>query len=338
MVLSDACLFHATLFATSSLMDFVQQKRDNPVTLRHKGATIRLINKAVSQAATHGLQDEVIAVTTYLVYFAKLLGDFQDAEHHDAGITAMLEFKGGTPPPTHTYTSYLLRLRDVWNSIVYRVDTLCPSVAGPRASSGCYTSLLAIAIQKQLERPLEQRLPVPLLHFLITFNNQCMSAVGYALPDHSTGPPETTTADLEPQIHNAMQCISITASIYWTAVTRDLNNSCTYNITDNAGEIEKLKAALLHVDNLFWLRSGPEVLRWILMTGAAGATCLADQAFFILRSYMITSIIEPEEMDAFLVGVDHLLWIFNRKDEQVAEGEDRILDFAWAEDVFRQLM
>jgi hypothetical protein len=70
MVLSDACLFHATLFATSSLMDFVQQKRDNPVTLRHKGATIRLINKAVSQAATHGLQDEVIAVTTYLVYFA----------------------------------------------------------------------------------------------------------------------------------------------------------------------------------------------------------------------------------------------------------------------------
>jgi hypothetical protein len=70
MVLSDACLFHATLFATSSLIDFVQQKRNNPVTLRHKGETIRLINNAVAQAATHGLRDEVIAVTTYLVYFS----------------------------------------------------------------------------------------------------------------------------------------------------------------------------------------------------------------------------------------------------------------------------
>ncbi|KAL3496117.1 hypothetical protein BJX62DRAFT_134749 [Aspergillus germanicus] len=110
MVLSDACLFHATLFATSSLIDFVQQKRNNPVTLRHKGETIRLINNAVAQAATHGLRDEVIAVTTYLVYFSKLLGNFQEAEQHDAGITAMLDFKGGAPPAPDTYTSYLLRL------------------------------------------------------------------------------------------------------------------------------------------------------------------------------------------------------------------------------------
>jgi hypothetical protein len=238
---------------------------------------------------------------------------------------------------------------------VYRFDTLYPSLAGPPASSGCYTSLLAIAIQKQLERPLEQRLPVPLLHFLITFNSQCIGAVEYAVPNHSTLQPTTpdATADLGPEIHQAMQCISITANIYWTAVTRDLNMNMTitnepkptYNIADNALNIDNLKAALLHVDSLFWLRCGPEVLRWILMTGAAGATCLADQAFFILRSYMITSIIEPEEMDAFLVGVDHLLWVFNHREEEVqeqidevGEGGDGSLNVEWAEDVFRQLM
>jgi hypothetical protein len=222
---------------------------------------------------------------------------------------------------------------------------------------GCYTSLLAIAIQKQFERPLEQRLPVPLLHFLITFNNQCIGAAEYAVPNHTILQPTTPdpTADLSPEIHHAMQCISITANIYWAAVTRDLNMTMTvtmtnkpkpaYTIASNAPNIEQLKAALLHVDNLLWLRCGPEVLRWILMTGAAGATCLADQAFFILRSYMITSIIEPEEMDAFLVGVDHLLWVFNRREEEeqveeVGDGEEEggSLNVEWVEDVFRQLM
>jgi hypothetical protein len=187
-------------------------------------------------------------------------------------------------------------------------------VAGPRPSSGCYTSLLAIAIQKQLERPVEQRLPVALLHFLITFDNQCIGAVDPT--------PEPITADhtSQPEIHHAMQCISITANIYWTAVTRDLNKNTT-NISSNESNIEQLKLALLHVDNLFWLCFGPGMLRWILMTGTVGAACLADQAFFILRSYMITSIFEPGEMDAFLVGVDHLLWLFNRRDGVEEEGK-----------------
>ncbi|KAJ0414810.1 hypothetical protein BJY00DRAFT_18808 [Aspergillus carlsbadensis] len=126
MVLSDACLFHATLFAISSLMDVMQQKRDNPVTLRHKGETIHLINKAVAQATTHGLRDEVIAVTTYLVYFAKLLGNFQEAEQHDAGITAMLNFKGDAPLPPDTYTSYLLRLYVLTLKPCFSVRTCSP--------------------------------------------------------------------------------------------------------------------------------------------------------------------------------------------------------------------
>ncbi|KAL2824570.1 hypothetical protein BJY01DRAFT_256445, partial [Aspergillus pseudoustus] len=66
-VLADPCLFHATLFATSSLMDVMQRRQNNPVTLHHKGETIRLIGDAVANADTHGLRHEIIAVTTYLV-------------------------------------------------------------------------------------------------------------------------------------------------------------------------------------------------------------------------------------------------------------------------------
>jgi hypothetical protein len=72
-VLSDPCLFNATLYATSSFMDVMQGRQNNPVTLRHKGETIRLIKDAVSKIHTNGLREEIIAVTTYLVYFAVCL-------------------------------------------------------------------------------------------------------------------------------------------------------------------------------------------------------------------------------------------------------------------------
>ncbi|KAL2809138.1 hypothetical protein BJX63DRAFT_406690 [Aspergillus granulosus] len=307
-VLSDPCLFHATLFATSSLMDVMQNKQDNPVTLRHKGETIRLVKKAVTNANTNGLRHEIIAVTTYLVYFARLLGNFEEASKHDVGITAMIQFKGADSLPEDTYTSYLLRLRDVWNSIVSHAETLFPFVTGPRPSFGQYTSLLAMAIQKQLERAPEMTLPVPIVNFLYAFNAQCVRVVDYQWPDYTLPAPPETPDDAE--IQHAMQCVYIAATIYWTAVTRCFHGY-KYSKTHNIENTQKLKVAILQSDNLFWLRFGPEVLRWILMTGATAAASLSDQAWFIMRSYMITSIIEPREMGAFLVGVDHLLWVFN---------------------------
>ncbi|KAL3442976.1 hypothetical protein BJX65DRAFT_285994 [Aspergillus insuetus] len=325
-VLSDACLFHATLFATSSFMDVMQRKQNNPVTLRHKGEMIRLVKKAVSEAPTHGLRDEVIAVTTYLVYFGCLSGNFEEASQHDSGITAMMAFKGASSLPEDTYQGYLIRIRDVWNSIVYHAGTLFPFSAGPMTSSGCYTSLLALATQKQWERSLELRLPVPIVNYLVKFNNKCIAAVEYEWSDRTLPTPETTT---NAENDHALQCISITSEIYWTAVTRDLDPKTKYSKSNNTATIQRLKAALLKVDNLFWLRLGPEVLRWILMVGATAAASLPDQAFFILRSYMITSVIEPWEMDGFLVGADHLLWVFNRRDEGDASevlGGSRVYD------------
>ncbi|KAL3456723.1 hypothetical protein BJX64DRAFT_270165 [Aspergillus heterothallicus] len=304
-VLSDPCLFHATLFATSSLMDVMQRKQDNPVTLRHKVETIRLIKDAVAKADTDGLKHEIIAVTTYLVYFSKLLGNFEEAQKHDVGITAMLQFNKEALVAQDTYTSYLLRLRDVWNSIVGRVDTLFPYMTGPRPSLGHYTSLVSIAIEKQIT------LPIHLLEYLCTFNNQCIRAAEYQWPDSNPLPLPTAT---DPESHHAMHCISLTASIYWTAVTRDHHGQAhAHHAPSNDSLVQALKAAILQSDNLFWLRFAPEVLRWILMTGAVAAVTLADHAWFIMRSYMVTLIIEPGEMDAFLVGVDHLLWVFNHR-------------------------
>lgn len=183
-------------------------------------------------------------------------------------------------------------------------------MAGPRPSSGHYTSLLAIAVQKQLERPPDLTLPVPIVTFLLAFNNQCIDMNESQSSEATLLTPTPTAEPLDPPTLHAMQCVLVAATLYWTAVSRDTHER-PYDKTSNDGLIQALRTAVVQSDDLFWLRFGPEVLRWVLMTGAAAAASLQDQAWFIMRAYMVTAIIEPAEMDAFLVGADHLLWVFN---------------------------
>jgi len=72
-VLSDPCLFHATMFATSSFGDMARQTPNNPVTLRHKYETVRLLQRAITNSHEGGLSPNALAATTYLLYFAVCL-------------------------------------------------------------------------------------------------------------------------------------------------------------------------------------------------------------------------------------------------------------------------
>ncbi|KAL5335216.1 hypothetical protein BJX70DRAFT_401819 [Aspergillus crustosus] len=298
-VLSNPLFFHATMYATSAFMDMMHRRQDNPTTLRHKFETIRMIRDSVSRAPVDGLPAETIGITTYLVYFECLGGNFVEASRHNAGIDAMLQFKGAGSISRDTYTSYLLNIRNVWNSIVAQADTL--------------------------ERPTHLRLPVSVLNLLITFNAQCIQNptrllqlyIDFPLPEPVGGEIEIDVQD--PHIINSQQCISAAATLYWAAITRDqpqyqqtTNAHTPFNKTNYTQALQTLKSSIAQSDTLFWLRIGPEVLRWIMMTGAVAAASLPDQAFFILRSYMLTTIVEPGEMESFLLGADHLLWVFNR--------------------------
>ncbi|KAL2841969.1 hypothetical protein BJX68DRAFT_270910 [Aspergillus pseudodeflectus] len=318
-ILSDPCLFHATMFATSSYGDMARQTPNNPVTIRHKVETIRLLQEAIVNSHSHGLSETAVAATTYLLYFAKLKGNLAEGNMHNAGIDSMVKFKGSKSLAKDSYAHYLLQIRHVWNSTIDRRDTVFTSpVAGPRPLMGHYTSLLAIALQKQLDRPPHLTLPFSVLEFMITFDDHVANAYDFldlglspASPPSSLGsPPDSGDNDAQRDIQCALDCCNIAAGIYWRAI---VSRRQRYPQPDPflASDIQHLKTAVLQSDTLFWLRYGPEVLRWILMIGAVAAPSLVDQSWFIARCYMPTAIIRPQDLDAFILGADHMLWLFN---------------------------
>ncbi|KAL2784629.1 hypothetical protein BJX66DRAFT_343821 [Aspergillus keveii] len=318
-ILSDPCLFHATMFATSSFGDMVRQTPNNPITIRHKSETVRLLQEAIVNSHSRGLSENALAATTYLLYFAKLKGNLAEGNMHDSGIDSMLRFRGAKALPIDSYAHYLLQIRRVWNSIIGRADTLFTwPIAGPRAVMGHYTSLLAIALQKQLERPPHFTLPFSVLEFMITFDGHVANAYEFidlglapqSPPSTLGSPPDSDGDDTQRDILRALDCCNVAAGIYWRALVS--RRQC-YPHADPylESDIQDLKAAVMQSDTLFWLRYGPEVLRWILMIGAIAAPRLADQSWFIARCYMPTAIIRPQDLEAFILGVDHMLWLFN---------------------------
>ncbi|KAL4879984.1 hypothetical protein BJY04DRAFT_219786 [Aspergillus karnatakaensis] len=316
-VLSDPCLFHATMFATSSFGDLVRQTRNNPVTIRHKYETVRLLQKAILNRGEGGSFTNALAATTYLLYFSKLAGDDREGDMHNAGIDSMLNFKGTKSLETDNYASYLVRIRNIWMSVLNRHDTLYPTpTCGPRPLMGHYTSLLAIAIQRQLERAPHATLPFSVLEFLITFDAYLATPYGPPklafLSQSATSDPESPPNADHDDTQAALRSCHIAASIYFRAIVM---RGRWYHLTEsqNVADTQSLKDALLQVDTMFWLKYSPEVLRWILMIGCIAAPRLADQAWFIARCYLPAAIIRPKDMDAFLLGVDHMLWLFNHR-------------------------
>jgi hypothetical protein len=93
-------------------------------------------------------------------------------------------------------------------------------------------------------------------------------------------------------------------------------NGIASSANENQQDVMNLREAITHSDELFWLRFGPEVFRWVILTGAAAASCLPQRAWFIARVFPFAVMLEPEEVDAFMVGVDHLLSLFNHRDSR----------------------
>jgi len=202
-------------------------------------------------------------------------------------------------------------------SVVGRRDSLFPAPrAGPTPLMGHYTSLLAIALQKQLERPPEVTLPFAILEFLITFDAHLANPYSPPNLNFLAQSPASESESLSSSTHDniqaALECCYTAASVYFRAIVMQ---GRWYHLTEsrNESDIQSLKAALLKVDTVFWLRYGPEVLRWMLMIGCIAAPRLADQAWFISRCYLPAAIIRPGDMDAFILGVDHMLWLFNHQ-------------------------
>lgn len=64
---SDACMFHAVLYAASSHLDLIRMERDNSITHYHRRNTVRLVLGSISESGK--VPDTSIAATMYLWHY-----------------------------------------------------------------------------------------------------------------------------------------------------------------------------------------------------------------------------------------------------------------------------
>jgi hypothetical protein len=184
--------------------------------------------------------------------------------------------------------------------------------SGPKHVIGSYTSLLAIATYRQLKRPPDLRVPCSILELLVSLNRRCTQpSVRCEWPEFDffkTSHGQNWPAGRDKDAELALRCCYIAALIYWRAVIRACRKA------DYQDDVRDLQVALSKSDTSFWFRFGPEVLRWVLMTGAAATTSEASKSWFIGRCYMVSAMVRPEDMEEYLVGANHLLWVFHNRD------------------------
>ncbi|KAH8807409.1 fungal-specific transcription factor domain-containing protein [Xylogone sp. PMI_703] len=88
-------LFHATLFLASAHDDFLHGNKNNPVTLLHRGETIRLINASLNSTTVHEVNDATIAAVTCLAAYENINGNVTDLALHMNAVERIVTSKGG---------------------------------------------------------------------------------------------------------------------------------------------------------------------------------------------------------------------------------------------------
>lgn len=181
--------------------------------------------------------------------------------------------------------------RHIWNALFIRQKTVYTHPhAGPAGYIGNYTSLLSIAVQKQLERPIQSRLPSPILSFICMIEKAFMTDPSRSeeiikISQFTSLAPEDSTIGI------AQKCCMLAANIHWKAI---INTRAPYRTGSNQEtqeDVLRLKNAVISSDEEFWFMQGPEVLRWILFIGAAAASSSSHRMWFIVRSFNFCAVI-----------------------------------------------
>jgi hypothetical protein len=109
------------------------------------------------------------------------------------------------------------------------------------------------------------------------------------------------------------KCCLLAGIIYLKAL---LNVGTTKDLSCNPetqNYVRSLKDEITNCDESVWFRCAPEVFRWVLMTGAAAASSMSQRAWFVARMCPFCAVMTPQEVDEFLTGADHIVWLFNHE-------------------------
>lgn len=203
----------------------------------------------------------------------------------------------------------------VWNALVLQLRTVFAILrAGPSPNIGDYNPLLLKAVEKQMNRPPGLRLPEAALDLIREFAGYFTTST---LAPASWWSDFISSSAYQPYLLTAKdnqveRCCLMAGLIHLRALS--LVGSLTELNRDP--EIQKyvlsLKDEITNYDEAFWYKCGPEVFRWVLITGAAAGNSISQRGWFVARMCPFCTVMVPEEVDEFLTGADHIVQLFNQ--------------------------
>jgi hypothetical protein len=121
-----------------------------------------------------------------------------------------------------------------------------------------------------------------------------------------------TTRNIE--TNQVERCCLLAGIIYLRALSNVGTSTDLNSDPETQKYILSLKDEITNCDESVWFRCGPEVFRWVLMIGAAAGSSISERAWFVARMCPFCAVMVPQEVEEFLMGADHIVWLFNHED------------------------
>ncbi|KAL4920618.1 hypothetical protein BDW62DRAFT_209060 [Aspergillus aurantiobrunneus] len=300
--MSDACLFHSTLYAGSSHLDLQRGQSPSSTTLYHQSEAIRLLNDRLSDAASAS-DDRTIVAVSPLAMFADLNGDRAAADIHRRGMLRLAQMRGGLDKLGYNgLVATLVQMNNIVYNIVFDLD--------PHLTNPDRVGRPPLGVERRILSPSAHASALP-CHSLVldmfrdveNFKLKWPDKPGYDYLQAYTGGMPSAGFD-DPIFH----CCYLSVLIFRTIVdNRPRPLSFSAKLDAVASE---LQASLAVTDPELWIRRIPAVCSWVCLTGAAAASNPRARIWFYFRQASAVRILNVRTEPPFLDELwAHYFWL-----------------------------
>ncbi|KAF9885050.1 hypothetical protein FE257_000781 [Aspergillus nanangensis] len=316
--LSDACFFHATLFAASAHMDAFRGVGNNQMTLYHHTMALRLLNDRL--ARPEGIMDEgAIACIAPLVFFSSMGSDERSSRIHRQGLMQMVRAKGGLHKlGKASFLSALIPVCTLTEAIIFDTKLDIPFLDVPDTLPTPPTYLISAMLSRATRANGRYSVSAEVIHIFEEIHSAALYLADEyhgplqrsrfeltrakwhyrlqrAVPQDNNSPATRTTSDPTPPDGISQSC-HVAALIYWFL----LDDFFPASSDTLQRLVDDLKAALVGTTMDTWVKCAPEAHTWICLVGAAAACNVDDRAWFSLRHGQPVICIRSEGPELYL--------------------------------------
>ncbi|KAH8810865.1 hypothetical protein F5884DRAFT_749272 [Xylogone sp. PMI_703] len=300
-VFSDACMFHAALFAASSHIDVLRNECDNPITNYHRCGTRQFLVNSIS--SSRPLPLTAIAATTFLWHYELITmksmnSHVEEAVIHKRGLQQMVKSKGGlSKVGFNGFLAHLITmLRHMGSNLtrLTRID-IGDIIMNPSApifansASIPQPELAATLLSATLNRPKQeleaQGISTPLINLLHNVHQSTIHFESRRVQrdeiSSAISPSTSVEEDMldvnpiddipfseSPQVDDYFQLACYyAASIH----LRCLQQATPFSSLDNQKLVSQIRYYLTHLNEDIWLYVNRETYVWLCFTAAAAA-------------------------------------------------------------------